>query len=156
MIAAIDETLRRLEQGHPAQGDLDMKEIFDGFDPETYRQEAEQRWGHTEAFQQSQRRTKRYGKDDWQRLKTEQAAIYEAAAAAQQAGQTPTEPAVMDIAERHRLSIDRWFYPCSFEMHRGLADLYEADERFALSIDEYGAGLTPFLVAAIRANAERG
>ena len=43
----------------------------------------------------------------------EQTAIYDHAYAALQAGKTPTDEAVMDIAERHRLSIDRWFYPCS-------------------------------------------
>ena len=49
----------------------------------------------------------------------------------------------------------RWFYPCSHAMHRGLADMYEADGRFAENIDKFGAGLTPFLSAAIRANASR-
>ena len=61
----------------------------------------------------------------------------------------------MDIAERHRLSIDRWFYPCSRAMHRGLASMYESDERFRKSIDKHGEGLTPFLAEAIRANAAR-
>jgi hypothetical protein len=61
----------------------------------------------------------------------------------------------MQIAERHRLSIDRWFYPCSRAMHLGLASLYESDSRFAENIDKHGEGLTPFFVAAIRANAER-
>ena len=28
------------------------------------------------------------------------------------------DAAVMDIAERHRLCIDRWFYPCSRTVHR--------------------------------------
>ena len=61
----------------------------------------------------------------------------------------------MDIAERHRLSIDRWFYPCSLNAHRGLAFLYESDNRFAENINKYGEDLTPFLVAAIRENASR-
>jgi hypothetical protein len=39
-------------------------------------------------------------------------------------------------------------------MHRGLADLYESDSRFAENIDKHGAGLAAFLVAAIRANAD--
>jgi hypothetical protein len=61
----------------------------------------------------------------------------------------------MDIAERHRVSIERWFYPCSFALHAGLADGYEADSRFGENIDKFGAGLTPFLSAAMRANARR-
>jgi hypothetical protein len=36
-----------------------------------------------------------------------------------------------------------------------LADGYEADIRFAENIDKFGAGLTPFLSAAMRANARR-
>ena len=70
-------------------------------------------------------------------------------------GVPPDADAAMDIAERHRLSIDRWFYPCAPAMHRGLADMYEADARFAENIDKHGAGLTPYLSAAIRANAAR-
>jgi hypothetical protein len=61
----------------------------------------------------------------------------------------------MDVAERHRLSIDRWFYPCNAQMHRGLADLWEADRRYADNIDQHGAGLTAYLAAAVRANSER-
>ena len=61
----------------------------------------------------------------------------------------------MDIAERHRMSIDRWFYPCSCAMHRGLASMYESDDRFRQSIDKHGEGLTSFLAEAIRANAAR-
>jgi hypothetical protein len=41
-------------------------------------------------------------------------------------------------------------------MHRALADLYEADPRFAKSIGKLGAGLAAFLTAAIRANAAHG
>jgi MerR family transcriptional regulator, thiopeptide resistance regulator len=59
----------------------------------------------------------------------------------------------MAVAERHRLSLDRWFYPCAPKMHAGLADMYDADARFAESIDRYAQGLTPWWAAAIRANA---
>jgi hypothetical protein len=155
MIRAIDAALGRLENHPPEPGAEDMKDLFDGFDPETHREEAERRWGDTDAYRESQRRASRYSKEDWQRLKAEQVAVYEALAAALGAGLEPTEQGVMDIAERHRLTIDRWFYPCGFEMHAGLAGLYESDPRFAANIDRHGAGLTPFLVAAIRANAAR-
>lgn len=159
MIRAVDAALAALDPDAPEGGrkgeSMDMKEIFSGFDPARYEQEAEQRWGQSDAYRESKRRTERYSAEDWKRLKAEQEAIYRDAAAAQQAGRAATEPAVLEIAERHRLSIDRWFYPCSRDLHRGLADLYESDSRFADNIDRYGAGLTRFLVAAIRANASR-
>jgi MerR family transcriptional regulator, thiopeptide resistance regulator len=59
------------------------------------------------------------------------------------------------MASKHRLSIDRWFYTCDRTMHAGLANMYEAEARFARSIDTYAAGLTPWWSAAIRANARR-
>lgn len=88
-------------------------------------------------------------------IKEEASAIYRDAYAALQSGKRPGDPEDMDIAERHRFSIDRSFYPCSVKMHCGLAGLYERDKRFAEAIDQAGPGLTPFLSAAIRANALR-
>jgi DNA-binding transcriptional MerR regulator len=149
IIRAIDRALAATEET------MDMKAIFDGFDPADHEEEAEERWGGTDAWRESQRRTKAYAKADWEELKREQAAIYDEAFRALSAGKAASDAEVMDIAERHRLSIDRWFYPCDRAMHARLADLYENDGRFAANIDRYGAGLTPFLVAAIRANGRR-
>jgi MerR family transcriptional regulator, thiopeptide resistance regulator len=155
VLRAIDRAIDALEEKDGQAMGVDMKEIFDGFDPSKYEGEAKQRWGHTDAYKESTKRTKSYSKEDWEKLRDEQAAIYADAAAAMRAGKKPDDEAVMDIAERARLSIDRWFYPCSHAMHRGLADMYEADERFAQNIDKNGEALTPFLSAAIRANAKR-
>jgi hypothetical protein len=154
MIRAIDAALRILEDGSGEES-MDMKQIFDGFDPSKYEAEVKQRWGHTDSYKESVKRTKSYTAEDWKQLQAEQASIYTDAFAALEAGSAPDSVEAMDIAERHRLSIERWFYPCSFAIHAGLADGYEADSRFAESIDKFGAGLTPFLSAAIRANARR-
>jgi DNA-binding transcriptional MerR regulator len=153
MIRAIDAALTVIEEH--AMGKVDMKAIFDGFDPGQYADEAEQRWGATDAYKVSAERAKSYTEADWRAIKEEQAAIYAAAREALEAGLSPDDPRAMDVAERHRLSIDRWFYPCSPRMHSGLADLWEADRRFAENIDRHGAGLTAFLAAAVRANAKR-
>ena len=153
MIRAIDAALTAIEEKH--MGKVDMKKIFDGFDPDQYAEETKQRWGHTDAYKVSARRTKSYTEADWQKMRDEQAAIYADALAARDAGVRPDEPRAMDVAEQHRLSIDRWFYPCSAKMHSGLADLWEADRRYADNIDKFGAGLTEYLAAAVRANAQR-
>jgi MerR family transcriptional regulator, thiopeptide resistance regulator len=152
MIRAIDVALEVLN-GKSKEGSTDMKEIFGGFDPTRYEEEARERWGNTDAYKESMKRTKRYTREDWKTIQTEQSAIYKDAFAAMKAGKKPADAAVTAIAERHRLSIDRWYYPCNTDAHRGLASLYESDSRFAASIDSHGEGLTPFLVAAIRANA---
>jgi MerR family transcriptional regulator, thiopeptide resistance regulator len=154
MLRAVDAALALLDA--PTEGDtMDLKQIFDGFDPSKYEEETKQRWGDTDAYKESMKRTKGYSKEDWQRCAVEQAGVYGDAFKALQAGKSAEDPEVMEIAERHRLAIDRWFYPCSHVMHSGLADMYEQDSRFAENIDKHGAGLTPFLSAAIRANAKR-
>lgn len=88
-------------------------------------------------------------------IRDEHAAIYADAVAALRAGIAADAPEAMDIAERHRDSIGRWFYPCNLDMHANLADMWESDPRFAESIGKHGTGLTPYLAAAVRANARR-
>jgi DNA-binding transcriptional MerR regulator len=153
MVRAIDAALTAIEEKDMRKAKFEK--IFDGFDPGRYEDEAKQRWGDTEAYKISAQRTKSYSEADWRRVKDEQAAIYADALAAMQDGVRSDERRAMDVAERHRLSIDRWFYPCSPKMHCGLADLWEADQRYAHSIDKHGAGLTRYLAAAVRANAKR-
>jgi len=130
-------------------------EIFGDVDPERYAEEAEQRWGGTEAFRESQRRVARYTKDDWLRLKDETDRVYRRLAEAMTGGVPADSPAAMDLAEEHRQQISRWFYECSYEIHRGLAEMYVADHRFTENIDRYGAGLAAYLREAILANAAR-
>lgn len=148
MIATIDRTLASLERGER----VDAVAMFDGFDPSAYEAEAEERWGETGSYAEAARRTRSYGPADWAALKIEAASILSQLAALQTTGAAADGEEATALAEAHRQHIDRWFYPCDSAMHAGLADLYESDARFAANIDVHGDGLTPYLVAAIRAN----
>ncbi|MEU6373284.1 MerR family transcriptional regulator [Streptomyces sp. NPDC046909] len=130
-------------------------EVFGDKDPEQYAEEAEQRWGGTEAYAESQRRAARYTKDDWKRMQAEVDDWSERYAAVVAAGDPPTGEAAMDLAEEHRLHIDRWFYACSYDMHQNLAGMYVADERFKAFYDSMHPGLAEHLKDAITANAAR-
>ena len=132
-----------------------MEDLFEGFNPSQYDEEVRNLWGKSDAFIESEKRTKRYSREEWDAIKAEQSALYDAAYVALKTGRSPSEAGVMDIAERHRMSIDRWFYACSHGMHRGLASMHESDDRFRQNIDKHGEGLTSFLADAIRANASR-
>lgn len=101
------------------------------------------------------RRTQRYTKEDWAKVNAEAESIYSRVAEVMNAGRAPEDPAATALAEEHRLHIDRWFYPCSFGMHRALAEMYVADPRFTHTFEQRASGLAQFLAAAIRANAER-
>ena len=139
--------------------------MFEGFDAfgGPYAGEARERWGETDAYRESMRRAKKYSKADWAQIKAAGEEPVEALMAllpllmwlAAAAGTPPTDPAAMDAADRARLHIDRWFYPCSREFHVGLASLYESDARFAEHYEKRAPGLRDYVVAAIRANAER-
>ncbi len=136
-------------------GTEELFEAFEGFDPKIYEEEVKQRWGETEAYRESRRRTARYTKEQWSELKGEADAISRALAERLAAGAAATETAVLELAERHRRHIERWFYPCSYELHRGLGELYVSDARFTKNIDRARPGLAMFLREAIVANAAR-
>lgn len=154
LIRAVDAALEAHEKGTTMTKE-EMFEVFGDFDPAQYEDEARERWGQTDAYKESARRTKKYGKKDWELIKAEGDAIQRDMAAQLEAGRAPTDPAVMDLAERHREYIGRWFYPCSYEMHRGLGELYVNDSRFTETFERVRPGLARFTAEAFRANAER-
>ena len=125
------------------------------FDSGPYQEEARRRWGHTEAYKESARRAKGYSKDDWARIKGESDDIEGRMAALMQAGIPADGEEATAVAEEARLHIDRWFYPCSHEMHAGLADMYTADPRFRAHYDERVEGLADYVAKAIKANVAR-
>ncbi len=151
MLSALDSALVSLEKGRVMQPD-DVKQMFEGFDPSQYEEEVKQRWGNTEAYKESQRRTKRYGKAEWDQIQGDWQAIYAELAMLMKAGTPVTDPAVQALVDKHRAHIDRWFYPCSVEMHKGLGQMYVADARFAANLDKVAAGFAQYLSDAIAAS----
>ena len=130
-------------------------EVFGEFRPEDYAEEAEQRWGDTEVYKESQRRVSSYNKEDWQRLKAEEEEIRTRLAAAFEAGLAPDSEEAMAAAEAHRQHISRWFYECSYEIHRGLTEMYVSDERFRSNYNTQVPGLAAFIKDAVHANARQ-
>ncbi|MEU9875356.1 MerR family transcriptional regulator [Streptomyces phaeochromogenes] len=130
-------------------------EVFGDKDPEEHAEEAERRWGGTETYAESQRRAARYTKDDWKRMQAEVASWGERYDTLMEAGEPATGERAMDMAEEHRQHISQWFYDCSYEIHRGLGEMYVSDERFKEFYDSMRPGLAEHLRAAITANAAR-
>ncbi|SES32465.1 DNA-binding transcriptional regulator, MerR family [Pedococcus cremeus] len=152
LVTAIDRALEREMSNQPATPD-EMKELFgEGF--HDAQAEAEERWGETDAWHQSQERTKGYTKADWEEVKAESDRTHQAFTDAMDAGEPPTSEVAMDAAELHRASMQR-FYDCSYEMHRGLADMYVSDPRFTATYDEIRPGMAHYVRDAIHANADR-
>lgn len=154
MIEAVDVAIEARRKGMSLSKE-EMLEVFDGFDPTEFEEEVEERWGGTDAFAESAKRTKRYTKDDWKAIKAEADRINDAFLALMADGTDPGSESASQVAERHRAHITKWFYRCSIEMHAGLGDMYVMDGRFTENIDKAGEGLAKYMSEAIAANAAR-
>ena len=153
MIAAVDRELEAQTMGI----ELTAEEKFEIFGPnysQDYETEAEQRWGDTPAWEQSQARTARFSKQDWVDVKESGDELNRRLAEAMNSGSTPTSERAMELAEEHHRSIEQ-FYDCPYPMHRGLGDMYVSDERFTRTYEEWAPGLAQWLRDAIHANADR-
>jgi DNA-binding transcriptional MerR regulator len=154
MVDAIDYEMEARTMEIPLTPE-ERLEVFGEFRPEDYAEEAEQRWGGTAAYKESQRRVSSYTKEDWQRLKAEEEEIRARLVAALDAGLAPHSEEAMAAAEAHRRHISRWFYECDYEIHRGLTEMYVSDERFRSNYDAQVPGLAAFIRDAALANASR-
>ena len=154
MIAAVEKAMEAVTVGISLTPE-ERFEVFGEYDPEQYAAEAEERWGDTEAYRQSRRRTAAYTKEDWQRIMADQQGNTQRLGEARRAGLEPTSERAMELAEEHRLVIDRWFYECGHDMHRKLGEMYVEDSRFTAHYEQVEPGLAVWLRDAIAANSAR-
>lgn len=136
---------------------MSTERLFDGysrFHNGEYAQEAEQRWGKSDAWTISRQRGARRSKEDWADLQAEADAITRTFLDAMHRGDAADSETAMAIAECHREHIDRHFYPCSHAMHASVAALYVSDERFQSHYDRHAPGLAAYIEAVVRANAD--
>ena len=155
LLAAIEKEMEALQMGIS----LTPQEQFEIFGTDKaggeWAEEAEQRWGSTDEWKQSQRRTAAYTKEDWIEIRDEGAAISQAFLDAMRAGLPATGEQAMAAAEQHRQHICQRFYDCSTDMHRRLAELYVNDQRFAKTYEDMAPGLAQYVHDAMVANAAR-
>lgn len=113
-----------------------------------YEQEARERWGDTQAYAQSEAKTRAYGKADWEEIAAQAEELYRSLAACM--GDGPASPRAQKLVGQWQAHITRYYYGCTDDMLAGLGALYVADERFTRHIDRFAPGLAAFLGDAIR------
>jgi DNA-binding transcriptional MerR regulator len=153
MVASIEREMEATMTGNDLTPEEKLEIFGADYDP-SWEAEAEQRWGNTEAWKQSRRRTARFSQDDWRAVKASGDAFDAELVAAFRSGAAPDSAVAMDLAEKHRGMIGQ-FYDCSYAMHRGLAEMYLADERFTANYERLAPGLAQWVHDAIQANADR-
>lgn len=154
LLAAIEKEMEARRMGISLTPE-EQFEIFGTTKMDEHAEEAEARWGETDAWKESARRTATYTKEDWIAIKAEADASIAGFAAALQTGEPADGTTAMDLAEEHRQHMIRWFFDCSHEMQRGIADLYISDPRYTETYDRIAVGLSQYVHDAVHANADR-
>lgn len=150
IIKSVEKTIDSIEGGI----DMNKKEMFEGFDmteiethKEKYAEETKEKYGDTDAYKESMKKTSKYTKEDWARIKAMDEQIYEKIIANMDKG--IADPEVQSAVAEKRQQITNNFYNCTIEIFRGLADLYVNDPRFTANIDKNKEGLAKFLSEAM-------
>ena len=146
IIISVEKTIRSIK----GEIEMDNKDMFNGFDitdiekhKEKYADEVKQKYGKTNAYEESQRKTSKYTKNDWDIIIKSQNEIYIKLADLMDKGIENEE--VQKVVGEWRQHINNNFYTCSAEIFRGLAQMYIYDERFTNNIDKIKPGLATFL-----------
>jgi len=154
----IDKTINDIDpetgqEKHP----MNTKEMFEVFPDmkQEHQDEAQERWGNTEAWKQSAERWSQYTKADMERMKSEMTQAYGRLENVFASGARPDAPEALAAIEALRLLSDKWFYDTSKEMHVKGTEFVSRDERFVRNIDKNCAGLAAWIHEAAKANLQR-
>jgi DNA-binding transcriptional MerR regulator len=155
MIQTVDNTIQSIEGGQQ----MAMYTMFDGFDRnqikeqlEKYSKEARQKYGK-EIVEASEARVNGYSDSKLTSIQDSIGDIYSRIASRMDQG--AADPQVQEsIKDWHHFISDN-FYDCTFEIFRGLGELYVDDERFTANIDKNKPGLSQFLKEAMHIYCDR-
>jgi hypothetical protein len=116
-----------------------------------YESEARGRWGKSNEFRESLRKTSKYSHSDFQSAKVDQEAVTELFVYAYGNGLAIDSLITQDAVRAHRDAISQWFYRCSVEMQKQLALMYVEDVRFKEYYEGRARGLAQYVHDAIMA-----
>ncbi len=114
--------------------------------------EAQERWGATEAFQESQKRLAAYSTVEKKNAQAAQEEALQAVIDAFDKGLPPSSAEAIAAAEQCRHAISEWYFECPPEMHQQLATMYVSDERFKAFYESRREGLAQYFHDAIHAS----
>ncbi len=153
LVTAIERELEAHMSGIRLTPEEQLEIFGESWDP-AYQAEAEQRWGDTAAWAQSQERTRSWTKADWEEVKKSTDALNARLVDAFAAGVQPGSERADELAEAHRAELNR-FYDADHALHRGVVGFTTGDERFRAQLEALAPGLSDWLRAVVDANADR-
>ncbi|MDZ5254566.1 MerR family transcriptional regulator [Clostridium sp. LIBA-8841] len=148
IVDTIENTIKNME----GEIIMEKKGMFEGFDIEKhnklYEDEVEKKYGESDAYNESKKKTSKYSKEDWNNIMEEIDGVYRELAELKD--RDVSDEKVQELVHNWRMLITKNFYNCSIEIFSGLADMYIYDERFTKNIDKYGEGFANFLSEAMK------
>ena len=146
----IDDLIHLVD--HKLKGEQDM--TFKQFDKteieankKKYADEVKKRWGNTDAYAESEKKTKRYADAEWEIISGESDALLREFGKIRNL--PPESKEAQDLVKKWQAYITANFYTCTNEILSGLGLMYVGDERFTQNIDQNGEGTAAFMAAAI-------
>lgn len=150
IIESVEKTIDSIQGGVK----MDKKDMFNGFDmsdiekhKKEYAEEAKKKYGQTDAYQESIKKTASYTEDDWASIMEKGNGIFRKLADLMEKG--PANSMVQETIAEYRQYISDSYYTCTLDIFRGLGDLYVSDQRFMKNIDKFSPGLAEFIKKAI-------
>lgn len=141
LLATITNSISKMKNNQKV-ADNELYGDFSKQQMEEYQAEAKQRWGNTEAWKQSQERTKHWTKEDYKRIKEDGEKGMRAIVAVMDKG--IKDPEVQNHIHNVYMSMQQ-FYDCSYEMFRNLGQMYVNDKRFTAYYDKFHPKLAEFM-----------
>lgn len=143
LLTLVDDTIK---------GESNMN--FDAFDKseiemskQKYAAEVKERWGGTDAYKESEAKTRNYDAKQWKMLDGEGAALLKNFG--EQRTLAPESDKAQKLVTQWQAYITKNFYHCTDEILACLGQMYVGDARFTENIDKNGNGTAAFMARAI-------
>ena len=147
----LERLITALEQAE--KGEITMS-AFDNSEYETTRQqyedEAKQRFGETDAYQESRAKTRDYSKEKWNDVLCGMNGVFSEFAECKNCGERADSDTAQQLVKKLQDYITANFYHCTDDILAGLGQMYVCDERFRNNIDKNGDGTAEFVSEAIK------
>ena len=116
-----------------------------------YKQEVQQKWGHTPAYTEYKEKTENHSVQTCNALADQMERIMQAFAECMLNGETPDSATAQTRVKTLQNHITEHYYHCTNEILAGLGQMYVCDERFKYNIDKHADGTAHFVSEAIAA-----
>lgn len=141
LLQTIDKTINKVTKNKA----MTDEELYDGFTKEEMNklaEEAKQRWGHTDAYKESEIKMRSMTKEKMDVIKLEGDAILKKGALL--IGKDVHDPEVQALIAEHYAHLSNFYTP-NPEMYKGLAEMYIGDTRFRSHFEKYHPDLPQFM-----------